>query len=116
IPGWWNGMVAAATERFHLYRPPSDEVAPFLGLIVASFGVFLFYQSTNQVMIQRVLSARSTWDGLMGIIFAGFINLLRPMVTCLLGLVVYHWLDVLHHGPSLLPDRQDQAFPFALAT
>jgi SSS family solute:Na+ symporter len=78
--------------------------------------VFLFYQSTNQVMIQRVLSARSTWDGMMGVIFAGFINLIRPLVTCLLGLIVYHWLDVLHHGPSLLPDQQDRAFPYALAT
>ena len=57
VPGGWEAMVAAAPERFHLYRPPADPEAPFLGLIVASFGVFLFYQSTNQVMIQRVLSA-----------------------------------------------------------
>ena len=55
IPGGWPAMVAAAPERFHLYRPPADPRAPFLGLIIASFGVFLFYQSTNQVMIQRVL-------------------------------------------------------------
>jgi SSS family solute:Na+ symporter len=115
IPGGWSAMVAAAPERFHLYGPPGDPEAPFLGLIFASFGVFLFYQSTNQVMIQRVLSARSTWDGMMGIVFAGFINLVRPLVTCLLGLIVYHWLDVMHRGPSLLPDRQDQTFPFALA-
>lgn len=115
IPGGWEAMVAAAPERFHLYRPPSDPEAPFLGLIVASFGVFLFYQSTNQVMIQRVLSARSTWDGMMGVVFAGFINLARPLVTCLLGLIVYHWLDVLHKDPSLLPDRHDEAFPYALA-
>lgn len=116
VPGGWEAMVAAAPERFHLYGPPADPEAPFLGLVVASLGVFLFYQSTNQVMIQRVLSARSTWDGMMGIVFAGFINLVRPLVTCLLGLIVYHWLDVLHHGPSLLPDRQDQAFAYALAT
>ena len=116
IPGGWASMVAASPERFHLYRPPSDPEAPFAGLILASFGVFLFYQSTNQVMIQRVLSARSTWDGMMGIVFAGFINLIRPLVTCLMGLIVYQWLDVLHRGPSLLPDRQDQAFPYALAT
>jgi SSS family solute:Na+ symporter len=116
VPGGWVAMVAAAPERFHLYRPPADPEAPFLGLIIASFGVFLFYQSTNQVMIQRVLSARSTWDGMMGIIFAGFINLVRPLVTCLLGLIVYHWIDIMHRGPSLLPDRQDQAFPYALAT
>jgi SSS family solute:Na+ symporter len=115
VPGGWAAMVAAAPERFHLYRPPADPEAPFLGLIVASFGVFLFYQSTNQVMIQRVLSARSTWDGVMGIIFAGFINLARPLVTCLLGLIVYHWTQVLHRAPSLLPDRQDEAFALALS-
>ena len=115
VPGGWDAVMAASPERSHLYRPPGDAEAPFLGLIAASFGVFLFYQSTNQVMIQRVLSARSTWDGMMGIVFAGFINLVRPLVTCLLGLIVYHWLDILHQGPSLLPDRQDQAFPYALA-
>src|SRR5690606_29217666 len=93
VPGGWSAMVAAAPERFHLYRPPSDPEAPFLGLVVASFGVFLFYQSSNQVMIQRVLSARSTWDGKMGIVFAGFINLIRPLVTCLIGLIVYHWIE-----------------------
>ena len=114
IPGGWSAMVQAAPERFHLYHPPGDTEAPFLGLVTATFGVFLFYQSTNQVMIQRVLAARSTWDGLMGIVFAGFINLLRPLVTCLLGLIVYHWIEKLGKAPSLLPDNQDQVFPFAL--
>jgi len=114
IPGGWSAMAAASPKRFHLYYPPSDPVAPFLGLIVASFGVFLFYQSSNQVMIQRVLSARSTWDGMMGIVFAGFVNLIRPTVTCLLGLVIFHWLDVTNHGASLLPNNADQAFSIAL--
>jgi len=114
IPGGWDAMVKASPERFHLYQPPTDPEAPFLGLILASFGVFLFYQSSNQVMIQRILSARSRWDGMMGLIFSGFINIIRPLVTCLLGLVVYHWLDVLHNGESLLPDNQDRTFPIAL--
>ena len=114
IPGGWPAMVQAAPERFHLYHPPDDPHAPFLGLITATFGVFLFYQSTNQVMIQRILAARSTWDGLMGIVFAGFINLVRPLVTCLIGLVVYHWADEMKRAPSFLPDNQDKAFPFAL--
>jgi len=116
IPGGWGAMVEAAPERFHLYHPPSDPEAPFLGLIVASFGVFLFYQSSNQVMIQRILSARSTWDGMMGIIFAGFIGIVLPIVTCLMGLVMYHWLDVMNQGPSLLPENYDLAFPLALQT
>jgi solute:Na+ symporter, SSS family len=114
IPGGWSAMVEAAPERFHLYRPPNDPDAPLLGLVTATFGVFLFYQASNQVMIQRVLAARSTWDGMMGIVFAGFINLARPLVTCFLGFVVYHWIEVMGRAPSLLPDQQDRAFPFAL--
>jgi len=114
IPGGWSAMRAASPERFHLYRPPDDPLAPFPALICATFGVFLFYQATNQVMIQRVLAARSTWDGVMGIIFAGFINLLRPLVTCFLGLIVYHWIHELHRAEPL--GNLDQAFPFALRT
>src|SRR5690606_11113337 len=116
IPGGWSAMVEAAPERFHLYHPPSDPEAPFLGLIIASFGVFLFYQSSNQVMIQRILSAKSTWDGMVGIVFAGFIGIVLPVVTCLMGLVVYHWLDVIGRGESLLPNDYDKAFPLASAT
>lgn len=116
IPGGWNTMMEATPERYHLYHPPSDPVAPFLGLIVASFGVFLFYQSSNQVMIQRILSAKSNWDGMMGIIFAGFINLIRPVITCFIGLIVFHWLDIMQMGPSLLPDNADNAFSVALQT
>jgi SSS family solute:Na+ symporter len=112
IPGGWGAMAAANPERFHLYRPPDDPMAPFLGLICGSLGVFLFYQATNQVMIQRVLAARSTWDGLMGIVFAGFINLFRPLVTCFLGFIVYFWVYHLHRAAPL--ENPDTAFPFAL--
>jgi SSS family solute:Na+ symporter len=65
-------------------------------------------------MIQRVLGARSTWDGMMGIIFAGLINLLRPLVTCFLGLIVYHWIHEMRLAPPLAD--KDTTFPFALET
>ena len=112
IDGGWEAMVEASPERFHLYRPPSDSTAPFLGMITATFGLFLWYQGCNQVMIQRVLGARSTWDGLMGIIFAGFINVLRPLVTCFLGFIVYHWIHVAHMAEPL--EKNDLAFSYVL--
>jgi SSS family solute:Na+ symporter len=112
IPGGWTAMVAANPERFHLYHPPDDPIAPFPALICGTLGVFLFYQASNQVMIQRVLAARSTWDGLMGIIFAGFINLFRPFVTCFLGFIVYYWVHTLRQAEPL--ENPDTTFPFAL--
>ncbi|MFZ1932334.1 MAG: sodium/solute symporter [Thermoguttaceae bacterium] len=112
IPGGWNTIVAASPERMHLYQPPGHEMAPFMGMIIATFGAFTFYQVGNQAMIQRMLAARSTWDALMGLIFAQFINFLRPLVTCFLGLVVYHWVFVMkQHAPL---EKSDLAFTFAL--
>ncbi len=112
IPGGWQAMEQANPERFHLYLPPGDPKAPFAGLICATFGVFLFYQCSNQVMVQRVLSSRSTWDGMMGIIFAGFINLARPLVTCFLGFIVYHWIHNMKMDAPL--ENLDHTFPYAL--
>lgn len=112
IDGGWSAMVKASPERFHLYHPPTDPVAPFLGMILGSVGVFIFYQAANQVMIQRVLGARSMWDGMMGIVFAGMVNMVRPLVTCFLGLIVYHWIHVMHRAPELA--NKDAAFSFGM--
>ena len=48
----------------------------------------------------------------MGIVFAGFINLFRPLVTCFLGFIVYFWVHHLHRASPL--ENPDTAFPFAL--
>jgi len=112
VPGGWSAMVEANPDRFHLYRPPDDSLAPFLGIVLGTFGLYTFYSATNQVMVQRVLGARSRWDGIMGIIFAGFINLVRPLVTCFLGFIVFHWIYEMNRAAPL--ENLDHAFPFAL--
>jgi solute:Na+ symporter, SSS family len=112
IPGGWDEMASANPERFHLIKPASDPYAPFLGLMAGSIGVFLFYNASNQVMIQRVLGARTRWDGLMGIIFSGFINMVRPLVTCFLGFVVFYYCS---QRGEMLQDS-NLTFSFAVKT
>lgn len=114
IPGGWEAMITSNPDRFHLYHPVGDPIAPFAGLVAGTFGLFIFYQATNQLMVQRVLGACSTWDGIMGIIFAGLINMLRPLVTCFLGFIVYHWIHNMEQAAPL--ENLDTAFPFALKT
>jgi solute:Na+ symporter, SSS family len=114
VPGGWHAMMQANPERFHLYHPPSDPIAPFLALIFLALGLGPFYQGTNQVMVQRILGARSTWDGIMGTIFAGFINFLRPMITVFPGFIAWHWIHNMHEAPAL--DNTDMTFPFVLKT
>lgn len=114
IPGGWQAMVDAHPERFHLYRPINDPIAPFAAVLAGTLGLFVFYSATNQVMVQRVLGARSRWDGIMGIIFAGIINFFRPLVTCFLGFIVFHWIHEMHRAEPL--ENVDLTFPFALTT
>ena len=114
IPGGWSAMVKASPDRFHLYRPPGDKMAPFLGMICLALGVGVFYQATNQVMIQRIFGAKSTRDGMLGMIFAGFINFVRPCVTVFLGFIVYHWIYKMGRAAPL--SNLDETFPFALTT
>ncbi len=122
IPGGWGAMVegakaAGVPERMHLYQSPGHPMAPFLGMLVAVFGAMTFYQVGNQAMVQRILAARTTWDGLMGLILAQAINFLRPLVTCFLGLIVWHWINVMHKAPEMaavLAKNKDLAFTFAL--
>lgn len=114
VPGGWDAMMKADPQRFHLYHPPADPIAPFLALVFLALGLGPFYQGTNQVMVQRVLAARSTWDGIMGTIFAGFINFFRPMITVFPGFVVYYWINHQHLAPPLA--NADTTFPFVLKT
>ena len=117
IPGGWAELVHRSPDRMHLYQGPGHEMAPFAGMLIAVFGAFTFYQVGNQAMIQRMLAARTTWDALMGLVLAQFINFFRPLVTCFLGLVVWHWISVMHQDPSMaakLTAKPDLAFTFAL--
>jgi solute:Na+ symporter, SSS family len=122
IPGGWNAMIegaktAGVPERMHLFQPPDHPMAPFLGMLIAVFGAFTFYQVGNQAMVQRILAARTTWDGLMGLILAQVINFFRPLVTCFLGLVIWHWINVMHKAPEMVPvlaKNKDLAFTYAL--
>ncbi|HXW14007.1 MAG TPA: hypothetical protein VEN79_05815, partial [Terriglobia bacterium] len=104
--------VFSKTQISSSFRRFDDPIAPFLGLIFLSLGLGPFYQGTSQVMVQRVLGARSTRDGILGTIFAGFINFLRPMVTVFSGFIVYHWVYQLHRAKPL--ENPDTIFPFVL--
>ena len=46
--GGWAAMAAANPDRFHLYHPANDPVAPFPGIVLAAFGVFVFYSAATR--------------------------------------------------------------------
>ena len=63
----------------------------------------IWYNCTNQFIVQRCLGARSEWDARMGVVFAGFMKILLPLLVVIPGIVAFR----------LFPGMKDpdQAFP-----
>lgn len=101
--GGLQALMQAAPEKFRIIYPADDPNYPWLGVFALFLSVGVWYNCTNQFIVQRCLGARSEWDGRMGVVFAGFMKILLPFLVVLPGIVAYRLY------PSL-PDP-DQAYP-----
>ena len=73
--GWHDVMASASPASLSLIRPADDPSVPWPGLL---FGVPLlgfYYWCSNQVIVQRILSARNADEGRSGALFAGLLKL-----------------------------------------
>lgn len=90
-------------ERFVVLGGPESSV-PWPTLLTGMMLIQLFYWSTNQVIVQRALGARTLADGQRGVLFAAGLKLLGPLMLCIPGLVALHL-------PGLELTANDQAYP-----
>jgi SSS family solute:Na+ symporter len=57
--GGWSGMIAGIPpEKLNMFRPLSDPDFPWLGILLASPIVGLWYWCTDQHIVQRCLAGR----------------------------------------------------------
>ncbi|MBS1851511.1 MAG: sodium/solute symporter [Acidobacteria bacterium] len=89
--------------KFKFIYPITDPNYPWFGVYTLFISIGIWYNCTNQFIVQRCLGARSEWDGRMGVIFAGFMKILLPFLVVIPGIVAY----------QLFPGMQDpdQAYP-----
>jgi solute:Na+ symporter, SSS family len=88
--GGLRAILADAPEKFHMVRPWNDPDLPWIGVFFG--GVWLaniFYWGCNQFITQRTLAAKSIWHGQMGVVFAGFLKLLVPVLVVLPGIIAF---------------------------
>lgn len=101
-----GGMFALMHEfpnQFKFLYPATDKDYPWLGVYTGAVSIGIWYNCTNQFIVQRCLGARTEWDSRAGVIFAGFVQALLPFLVVLPGIAAYK----LFPG---LPDP-DQAYP-----
>lgn len=105
--GGWDELVASArphAERFALWRPNSDPNFPWLGVMIASPVIGIWYWCTDQYIVQRTLAARSLKDARRGAIFGGFLKLWPVAIFLIPGMIGY----ALHaKGLLRIPMRTD---------
>lgn len=104
-------------SRLSLIQPVSHQVSPWPNLILGVFTISIWYNALNQFMIQRVLAAKSSYHARMGIVFAGYLKVLLPVIVVLPGLILFaRYPDVLNlPWPEIRPEA-DKGYIVLLQT
>ena len=74
---------------FHMIKPISDPSFPWTGIFFGAPILGIWYWCTDQVIVQRVLSARDEGHAKAGTIFAGFLKILPVFMLVLPGIIAY---------------------------
>ena len=74
---------------FHMIKPASDSQFPWTGIFFGAPILGIWYWCTDQVIVQRVLSARDEGHAKAGTIFAGFLKILPVFMLVLPGIIAY---------------------------
>ena len=82
-------LTTANPEKFKSMGGPTASV-PFATIFTGMMLVQLFYWGTNQAIIQRALGAKNLVEGQKGLMLAGFIKVLGPLIVVLPGIIAYH--------------------------
>jgi SSS family solute:Na+ symporter len=91
-------------DYFHMIKPISDPNFPWTGIFFGAPILGIWYWCTDQVIVQRVLSARDEGHAKAGTIFAGFLKILPVFMLVLPGIIAF----------ALFPDqvkKPDFAYP-----
>src|SRR5256712_6006566 len=86
--GGFAGLRAAVpADYFHMMKPASDPNFPWTGIFFGAPILGIWYWCTDQVIVQRVLSARDEGHAKAGAIFAGFLKILPVFMLVLPGII-----------------------------
>lgn len=121
LGGWGElqATLAADPARFALWRPLSDPEFPWLGVMIASPIIGIWYWCTDQYIVQRTLAARNLTEARRGAIFGGFLKVLPVFLFLIPGMIGFAL-----HQKGLLPlvtdaagnVRGDAVFPTMVST
>ncbi|WP_200911636.1 sodium:solute symporter [Teredinibacter purpureus] len=89
LGGWGElkTMAAANADNFALWRPMSDPDFPWLGIMIASPVIGIWYWCTDQYIVQRTLAAKNLKEARRGALFGGFLKVWPVFIFLVPGLI-----------------------------
>ena len=88
--GGFTGLRAAVpADYFHMIKPSDHPDFPWTGIFFGAPILGIWYWCTDQVIVQRVLSAKDEGHARAGTIFAGFLKILPVFMLVLPGLIAF---------------------------
>lgn len=110
VRGFTN-LCTQAEDKFHLILDeshPGYMDLPGISVIIGGLWVAnLYYWGCNQYIIQRALAAKSVREAQNGMLFAGFIKLLVPLLVVIPGIAAFALNAPLQ--------KSDEAYPWLLS-
>ncbi len=86
-------MFSEHPEKFNSLGGPKSSI-PFSTLFTGVLLLNLFYWCTNQQIIQRTFGASSLKEGQQGVLLAGSLKVLAPIILVLPGMAAFHLYGV----------------------
>jgi SSS family solute:Na+ symporter len=111
--GGFAGLRAhVPANYFHMIKPASDPEFPWTGIFFGAPILGIWYWCTDQVIVQRVLSAKDEGHAKAATIFAGFLKILPVFMLVLPGLIAFAlYRDMFQLGPNGQVLNGDIAYP-----
>lgn len=88
--GGWGELQSFASEnvaQYALWRPLSDPDFPWLGILIASPIVGIWYWCTDQYIVQRTLAARNLTMARRGALWGAFLKVWPVLIFLIPGLI-----------------------------
>lgn len=109
--GWGTVVDTVGADHLNMF-PPLDSDAPWLGLLLASPIVGIWYWCTDQCIVQRTLTARNETHARRGAIFAAYLKLFPFFIFLIPGIIAV----ALAAQGKLQIDDPNKVFPTMVAT
>lgn len=111
--GAWEGfrkLLVEVPEKFDLILDKSNPnyiYLPGIGVLLGGLWVSaLYYFGCNQYIIQRALAAKSLPEAQLGLVFAGLLKFIVPLVVVIPGIVAF--------ALNAPVEKPDQAYPWLM--